>query len=333
MRNIMRKAPILLMLLTGILLAAACDTLEQDTAPDAPESLQLSPSDKNIFISPGGEAIIDLRNSLKVRSNALLEIGSQPGKGSLEFLENGLLKYAANKSFTSGNDSFVLNILKGTTLLDRDTIRIKIPSDTTHYPCSTGAVGDHVYIHPDSLAGGSVFFNIRKNDFMCDSSAYKLKLHTPPSYGKAEINGDYLQYTLGPDFPGYDKLIYQLCETSSEKILNCSLAEVSFQASGIVKCETQPDAKNDYHVIFSDSVRTDSTHYRKVINVLNNDFRCQELTRQYISKTPDVGAAYLDDSLLYYTYPKDFIGTDSLKYTICQSGSVCDEASVFIEIK
>lgn len=328
----MRKIPYLFMLLGGLFLAA-CDTLDQDTAPVAPESLQLAPDDKNIFISPGGEAIMDLRNSLKLRNDATLEVGAQPQKGSLEFLDNGLLKYAANKSFTLGNDSFVLNILKGTTLLDRDTIRIKIPADTTQYPCSTGAAGDHVYIHPDSLAGGSVQFDLRKNDFICDSSSYRLMLHTKPSYGEAEITGNYLHYTPGPDFPGYDKFIYQLCESSSEKILKCSLAEVSIQAGGIVKCSTPPDAKNDYQVIWSDSVKTDTTHYRKVINVLKNDFICRELTEQYISKSPDVGAAYFKDSLIYYTYPKDFIGTDSLKYTICQSDSVCDEASVFLEIK
>lgn len=339
----MRKAPYLFMLLGGLFFAA-CDTLDQDTAPVAPESLQLAPEDKSIFISPGGEAIIDLRNSLKLRSNATLEVGAQPQKGSLEFLESGLLKYAAGKDFTSGNDSFIIKILKESTVLGQDTIWVVVPASSAEYPCYTGAVGDKISIHPDSLAGGSAFYNIRKNDLMCDSSAYKLSLYLNPSYGKAEIIGNYLQYIPGPDFRGYDKLMYQLCETySSENYIRCTYAEVSIQAGRKTDCTVPADAADDYQLIWSDSARTDSTHYRKLINVVNNDFYCPGLGKLNISKAPGVGEAYFKDpdlanpnyrdSILYYFYPKDFKGTDTLRYTLCQDGLGCDEATVYLEIK
>lgn len=331
----MKKSSFLSLILFGFLWVAACDQLEEDVTPEPVESLQLSSASKSVYISPGGQAIINLAGNLKLSSSAQLIIGKNPTRGGIEFLEGGLLRYAANQDFKSGSDSFILKVLKDTAVLDQDTIRIEIPADSANYPCWSGAQADNYFIPHDSIQGITREINILANDYRCDSSAFNLSVFTKPKYGTAELVNNYLHYTPGHSFTSYDELVYQLCEVKEGDRLHCTFASVSI---GLLKgynweCEERPVAENDFPIIWANDFSSDSAYLTQALEVFANDTICEALKHYYVSVPPKRGSAEFENHKLYYSFPKDFVGVDSLKYTICQTDSLCDEGTVFITIK
>lgn len=333
----MKKSSFLNLTLFGLLSLAACDQLQEDIVPESEDVLQFSSTQKNLFINPGGEVIMNLESNFKLSSSAQLQVGKQPERGGLEFLEGGLLRYAANKDFTSGRDYFVLEMLKETAVMDSDTIHIVIPSDITQYPCSSGAQADEYFIPYDSTYRIRREIDILANDYHCDSLAIGLSFFTTPKHGTAEIVDNYLYYTPGDSFTSYDEFMYQLCEVTEGDSLHCTLASVNIS---IIKgpyqeCDDKLVAENDdFPIILSDSEKSGSDSITRTFDVFLNDTICGPLKDYYISIPPDLGSATMENDLLYYTFPRDYVvGLDSLSYTICQTGALCDEAKVYIEIK
>ena len=333
----MRKISVLQFALLAFLFITACDQLLEDVVPTQEETLPLTDSEKSLYIQPGGEAIIDLAGKLKISSNARVEVGANPLKGKLEFLEGGLLRYAASPDFKSGKDQFVLNILQGSVLLDQDTIQIEIPKDTLGIPCWYGAVSDVFFLWKDSLAIKGADLMVMKNDYVCDSATAKIEIFTKPKYGTVQVLGHNVRYTPGPGFNGSDYFVYKLLvEPSDSRSLTLGSVTISALDRGnkpdTSNCSKMIVANDDYLIVSADSVSSDST-YTAILDVLANDSICSNLWILGVDFYPFEARHEVRNNVLYYTYPKNFSGLDSLGYTICNYDSICDRAFVVIDVK
>ena len=336
-QKIMKKISVLHFTLLAFLLITACDQLLEDMIPAQEETLPLTDSEKSLYIQPGGEVIIDLAGKLKISSNARVEVGANPLKGKLEFLEGGLLRYAASPDFKSGTDLFVLKILQDSVLQDQDTIQIEIQKDTLAIPCWYGAVSDVFFLWKDSLDIKGANLMVMKNDYVCDSAAAKIEIFTKPKHGTAQVLGHYIHYTPGPGFNGSDYFVYKLLVDPSDS-RSITLGSVTISAVDQVSkpdttnCSKMIVANDDYLVVSADSVSSDST-YTAILDVLANDSICSDLMVLGVDFYPFEARHEVRNNVLYYTYPKNFSGLDSLGYTICNYDSICDRAFVVIDVK
>ena len=86
-------------------------------------------------------------------------------------------------------------------------------------------------------------------------------------------------------------------------------------------------AADDFHILGDDPVNSETTSLAKV-DVLKNDQTCNSLKELSITKNADYGNAYVEDNYLYYSYPRQELYTDSLRYQICNTEGICSEATV-----
>lgn len=311
----------------------SCDNLEDDVIPESTDLISLNTYEKNMYIKPGGELMINVAAKLQSRSNAIVQIGESPKNGSLQFVNGELLKYAASENFTTGSDFFTIKVMRDSQVLDQDTISIIIPTDTTDYPCWNGAMADRFFVDRDSLQG-PYKMDVLSNDYLCDSTTFSLAVVQQPQHGSAKTAKNTIHYK--PKFSDNkilitkDTFLYELCQMV-EGNKHCTLAKVE------INFFNKPDscllnAVDDYKLIIADSADSDTT-YLAVIDILANDQICGYSTELSISHPAKNGGAYIQNNNLYYSYPKDFTGNDTLKYQICDSTAFCSEAIVSLDIE
>lgn len=318
----------LLLAVFGSFLFIGCDQLKDDVLPESAELISLNQLEKSQYIMPGGEAMIDVTSKLRTHQNATLEIGERPKNGSLQFVDGGLLKYAASENFKKGTDFFTLTVMRNSQVLDQDTINIIIPSDSTQYPCWSGAIGDTFFVKKDSAEVPHVF-DVMANDYFCDSTTSSLAIIQQPQYGSAEIV-DHL-FHFKSDFGDAkilvleDYIIYELCQTLDGGEQHCTLAKANVDFQKKETCDM--DAVDDVYILGDDPESSETTSLAKV-DVLANDQTCNSLKELSITKNADNGEAYIEDNYLYYSYPNQDLYPDSLSYKICNLEGICNEATV-----
>lgn len=91
-------------------------------------------------------------------------------------------------------------------------------------------------------------------------------------------------------------------------------------------------AADDSFILGKDQDISETTSLAKV-DVLKNDKTCNSLKELSITKNADYGNAYVEDNYLYYSYPRQKLYTDSLRYQICNSKGICSEATLRFEIQ
>jgi hypothetical protein len=316
----------LLLSVFGTVLFTGCDQLQEDVFPESADQVSLSQFEKSLYIMPGGETIIDVTSKLRTFQNATLEIGEKPKNGSLQFVDGGLLQYAASDNFNKGTDFFTLKVMRNAQVLDQDTITIIIPSDTTEYPCWNGAMADRFFIDRDSLRG-IYKMDVVSNDYLCDSTSFSLAVIQQPQHGSAKTANNLINYKpkLRDSLMVGDSFLYELCQMVEGNI-HCTLAKVE------IHFRDNPDsclwkAVDDFYTLGNDSVNSETTFLAKV-DVLANDQTCDSLKELSITKNADYGNAYIEDNYLYYSYPQQDIYTDSLRYQICNFEGICSEATL-----
>ncbi len=194
--------------LIGLLLAVlfyACDTLIDDSAPQGDDLLLLQ-TDRQI--QRGASIIFDLKQITRTSTEVVFDIGRNPQKGTLDFLDNGLLRYDPHTNFLSGKDLFSVQILSDGTVLDTDTVIVEMVSDSTDLPCFAGALSEFYYLGRNE----SIQFNPILNDGFCPDRTSEVQLtFDQPLNGAVQRQSDVeLLYTPNQDFEGEDSFVYNV---------------------------------------------------------------------------------------------------------------------------
>ncbi|NNF10470.1 MAG: tandem-95 repeat protein [Acidimicrobiia bacterium] len=240
---------------------------------------------------------------------------SAPTNGSLVNNANGTFTYTPSPGY-SGPDSVTYTICDSAGLCDTATVSITV--EATGVPPT--ANGDSATV----LEDGSVVVDATANDTDPDgdldpSSAL---VATPPSNGTAVANGDgTFSYTPDADFSGPDSFTYTVCDDGGR----CDSATV----------DVAVDAVNDPPVALPDtaSVLEDGS---VVVNAAANDGDVDgnlDLTSATVTVLPADGVVVANgDGTFTYAPDPDFAGTDSFGYSICDTGGLCDSATVTVTV-
>ena len=175
-----------------------------------------------------------------------------------------------------------------------------------------------------------VVINVPSNDVDLDGNLDEtsVTIVTPPSNGTVAIDpvtGE-VTYTPDPNFHGTDTLIYSICDTGMPVL--CDTALVIITVTPV----------NDAPIANGDTATTDEDE-PVVINVPSNDTDADgnlDETSVTIVTPPSNGTVTIDPVTGEVTYTPDpnFYGTDTLIYSICDTGMpvLCDTALVIITV-
>jgi hypothetical protein len=347
LRNLAHYGFLVIMTFT---IAVSCDTLESDSVENQPEvELKQSP----IIVSPQTSGLIDLNSLLlSSTSNHTFSVTAQPKLGTLESINDFLLKYTPNEGITEGHDSFVLSVFgNNNVIVEKDTIIIIIAPDSSAYPCGVYAFDDFVNdLFPDSIA----IVDVLANDTACvmDVSLLQVTLlegdtSVTAMHGTAEVLSDgKIKYTPGPTFGAFDRFFYKITKPAgvpdgSDEETSVAIVYIS---GGNVACSALPVAASDTLFIPDSPIQTDSTsldslHTPFVIlnwDLASNDFYCPQDSVLIEIIEPSTGFAEVNSdgrTVTYQTTEQVYIqGWDQFKYRICAGGG-CDVSYVSIVVQ
>ncbi len=144
---------------------------------------------------------------------------------------------------------------------------------------------------------------------------------TPPSSGVAavDVSGGVIRYTPQIDFNGSDAITYQVCNSLGL----CATATINITVS--------PDS--DAPVAVNDSYEIPAGE-TALLNVQQNDVDPDNTGLNTIIITlPENGSAVVQSGkAILYTPSSGFTGEDRLTYEVCNGASLCDQASVIINV-
>jgi len=245
------------LLLTLIIVLSGCDSFQADINPIDSNPIKLS--NEEVVILPGVSSYIDLADLFNYSQKATYSVGVWPEKGELHFMEQSILVYTPFESFAEGVDRFSIELYNGDSILiDSDTIKIKVLSDTSEIPCFNGAMEDFYQISiTDSL-----IFNPALNDGICSDSisSYEIKVDSP-EFGLIVELGDfnflYLPTNLIPQ-TDFFKYSLSLTDLSGKEISSSSWIKIkTFSQTDSSNCDNVFPSK-----VYELSTEEDTAEYR-----------------------------------------------------------------------
>lgn len=309
------------LLLAMICIGTACDSLEEDTAP---ESLDADFTGGSYFYTtPGATTVINLLDRVPTATTAYtLKITSEPLRGEASIDEQGLLLYKQYQPYAEGNDFFSYSISQHGKIVLSETLTIVISRDTSNFPCASGALGDSISLLVNTTNN---FLPVLRNDKACSGFKNTINLVREPQ-GDIYWNGSEFVYSAAPGFLGEDSFIYQFCQSnnqSAEPI--CSYGYVSLYIINEYPCRLT--AINDhYDLQFNGS----DTLYQ--LNVLANDTSCSIADLKPLLEVQRENIGERNGLITYFVTESTLLATDSLHYKLCEGGS-CTSARVLLSIK
>ncbi len=245
---------------------------------------------------------------------------SGPTNGTLTNHGNGTFTYTPNPSF-GGPDSFVYEICDTDSLCDTATVSI--------------AVGTPPVANDDSASTAedtAVQIDVAVNDTDADGNLDPTTTNTTcgtcsgPANGSLVNNGNgTFDYTPNPDYSGGDSFIYEICDTAGA----CDTATVTVTISPV---DDPPVANDDSATTTEDTL--------VVIDVAANDTDADGNLDPTTTNTtcgtcsgPSNGSLVNNgDGTFDYTPDPAYTGPDSFVYEICDTGGLCDTATVTITV-
>jgi len=325
-------------------LFVACDVLENDVSPENP-TVEFNGTE--VYAITGNSAFIDLRGKIKSTEAVQLTITSQPRRGKLSDLKNGLLQYTPYSDFKSGRDGFQFSIYSlDNKLLLQDTVLIIVSGDTTNLPCGIYPVNDYVIDSTES----AITVPVLNNDVICnvDSADIRLEVYLAPYKGTAAVVGNrYIRYTPASGFEGRDTVMYKVSSRRDTTKAGYGVLVIAVQSDTTTTNPTDPTDPTGPQPIpgcewslvddlftINRSVDQDTVF----LPIFKNDTLCSDLLSKYvvsIVKAPNKGAIQLNGlSAPRYgiTLPDGSPSkTDTLIYRIC-ADTVCKQARTIIKI-
>lgn len=290
--------------LTILAAVSACDTFQEDVAPQGEDELILKEA---ITALPNTSLYIDLKTIIQTSETVRFSIGNQPQKGEASINDQSILLYKPKADFLSGHDFLSINLINsGGVMIDTDSIWINMASSADSLPCLNGALTDYYY----TAVNEPIIIQPILNDGYCpdETSGAILDFIEDPANGSIEqVELFTYKYTPDTDFEGTDGFMYELTLVDEAGVSHYSIAQVSVtvfaDTASYYPCDSliQPI---DYY-ISSDS---DSSSY--IIQAYQSDPFCGDLEHQLEIRSVYSGAAtVLNQSFIEY-----FPGTDTIDF-------------------
>ncbi|MBK9458426.1 MAG: cadherin-like domain-containing protein [Sphingobacteriales bacterium] len=229
---------------------------------------------------------------------------------------NGNLVYVPNATAANQTDTLYYAVCNSCPAALCDTAMVVI--------AITGEITDIApNAHLDALviqSGDTVYINALAND---EGSDISITNYTQPNLGTVafDTTTNTFSYTADPNFTGNLFFTYTICNS-----IGCDTAAVviSIQSHGVAN--QAPVAQDDS---FSTNNATSIT-----LNVLNNDYDADggDIVLTEINQFPENGTVTIDNGVITYLPDTNFVGVDTIQYTICDTDVpvLCDLATVII---
>ncbi len=227
-------------------------------------------------------------------------IDPAPTDGSAVPAADNTVVYTPNTDFT-GSDTFGYSACNPQNVCDTAQVTVVVQEFQ---------VNDDMFATPKNTA---VTNNVLSNDV--GSLTVTTTPTSPPANGTVQLQADgAFTYTPNTDFLGDDSFTYEACNATP----SCGTAVVSIKIGGPV-----PGADN-YEIL---------VNRRLEDNVLVNDSGDGLQANTTPVQAPDNGTLTLQsDGSFVYQPNTDFEGTDTFIYEVCDSDSLCGEATVTIQV-
>lgn len=238
-----------------------------------------------------------------------------PTNGTLVQNADGTFTYTPNENF-NGTDSFTYEACDPSGSCDTATVNITV-SPVNDPPVAA----DDTYSTAEDTPLTVIAPGILHDDYDPDGDALKLKVLTSPGNGTLAQNADgSFTYTPNTNFHGEDTYTYQVCDPAG---LCSNPATVTIS---VISVNDPPIADNDTATVNEDSSVT--------INVLGNDSDPDgDTLTMSLKDEPNHGTLVKNpDGTFTYKPNENFNGTDSFTYSVCDSGGLCNDATVTITV-
>lgn len=235
------------------------------------------------------------------------------------------LTYIPNAYF-NGSDSLSVNVCNATDVCFPVIIYINVT------PLSNAPIAENDSIVTD--LNTAIDIAVLNNDYDPDNDAISavIIVHNPAQNGAtASINTDLsITYLPPTDFVGTDSFAY---------IISDATGELSDTAWVFISITSEPQPEIDSTIMAINDTAVMDMNTQSNIPILNNDTIANSLSNIAVSiiDNPSHGtASILLNGSIDYTPNFDFVGNDSLVYTVCgitaNGNMVCDTALVIITI-
>ena len=183
-------------------------------------------------------------------------------------------------------------------------------------------VNDPPVVVNDSAAttsGSAVSIAVLANDTDPDGDALSIKSVTAPANGTSRIDGPQATYRPAPGYTGTDSFSYTACDPSGA----CATGKVTVTVTG-----APPRAVDDN----ATTNQGGGVWIRVLANDSDPDGELDQTTLSVITP-PDHGTFRINWNRIRYFASKDFRGTDTFVYRICDNDGLCDTATVTVTVR
>ncbi|WP_346320070.1 Ig-like domain-containing protein, partial [Chitinophaga sp. YIM B06452] len=242
-----------------------------------------------------------------------------PVNGTALFNSDGSFTYTPSANF-NGVDSIIYQVCDGSGVCDTATIILNIAPASD----APNALNDTYTVNEDQpltvTAPG-----LLSNDTDADGDQLTATVYRQPEHGRLTLNANgSFTYTPDADYNGPDYFIYQACDNAVPSL--CDTGRVNITVNAV---NDAPRALDDNY-----SVEEERTLTIPATGLLLNDAEPdgQAMTAA-LAAAPLHGTAVVNaDGSLSYTPAVNFNGIDSLTYSACDPGGLCDTALVRIVV-
>jgi hypothetical protein len=308
----------------------ACDTatvnLEVTPVNDRPVAIddEVTPvNDRPVAIDDRATTDQDQATVIRVLANdsdpdgdeLVVTIVSEPRHGTVEIGPDGGVTYRPDRRF-GGKELFSYRICDPGGLCDTADIVVEVMGNV-----SPQAIDDRATTAEDTPTIIDVAANDRDEDGNLDPTTTRA-LNNPSSGAIENTGSGTFKYSPNDNYNGSDSFSYEICDDEGA----CDTATVNLEVTPV----------NDRPVAIDDRASLDEG-YEVVIDVAKNDFDVDGnldpagvvITRQPANGTVD----RVGPGIFLYIPLERFSGpVDGFEYRICDTGDLCDIATVTIEL-
>ncbi len=177
------------------------------------------------------------------------------------------------------------------------------------------ARADTAYLLEDETSAIAIL----ENDDDRDQDPLTIRIINGPYKGVGSINNDSIFYQPAPDSNLIDIIVYEICDTGAPV-----LCDSSFILLNILPLEDPPRATNDTVFVYEDSL--------SIFALGKNDVEPDgdSVTIDLLSLATQGQVNVLGPDSFSYDPDPDYHGMDTMAYTLCDSGGLCDTGYVMI---
>jgi hypothetical protein len=325
---------IAVILLVGLL--SACDEIKDDIKPVVPtNNTAMLWDNRTLYTTPNNMGIISVKDFLKNAIGNALKIEKNGTFGKAYFSANGnFIIYFPDSTVSEATDLLVFKVMNVDTKKEKkDSVWVKIVSNTERIPCNAGVVPDFFQVNNN---GQVHILDVLHNDRYCNAilDSASLQITQAPLKGIAQIQNNKIVYLPPKDYDGIDVLFYKVCSGGSTPV--CMTAAIKLDIHGATVRPCYPYLLPNYYLIAKNRVE------KAVLDVLANDNLCTVYKPQslQISKKPQYGTATISsDFKVEYKIQNTLLPAnlndveDGFEYTLTDStGKVSEPVWVKISL-